>query len=206
MIQTNMERIVKNRTVLIIAHRLAAVRNCDRIIGIEDGRLVEMGTHDELHPARKGPLRAPVGAADRTGFAHDARRSEQGSRPGQSRGCRRGASASPIASSFRPLSRSWRRRPRPVRMGLLLIICAFVAVALAWSYFGRIDIIATAQGKFQPTGRVKIVQPLDTGKVLALLRREWTSCAAGRCARRTRRQRGRGGSRTICDECRFLPG
>ncbi len=57
--------------------------------------------------------------------------------------------------------------PSPVRMGLLLIICAFVAVALAWSYFGRIDIIATAQGKFQPTGRVKIVQPLDTGKVLA---------------------------------------
>ena len=52
-------------------------------------------------------------------------------------------------------------------MGLLIIICAFVAVALVWSYFGRIDIIATAQGKFQPTGRVKIVQPLDTGKVLA---------------------------------------
>jgi subfamily B ATP-binding cassette protein HlyB/CyaB len=54
MIQTNMERIVKNRTVLIIAHRLAAVRNCDRIIGIEDGRLVEMGTHDELLKHNKG--------------------------------------------------------------------------------------------------------------------------------------------------------
>jgi subfamily B ATP-binding cassette protein HlyB/CyaB len=54
MIQTNMERIVKNRTVLIIAHRLAAVRNCDRIIGIEDGRLVEMGTHDELLKQNKG--------------------------------------------------------------------------------------------------------------------------------------------------------
>lgn len=57
--------------------------------------------------------------------------------------------------------------PSPVRIGLLAIICAFAATALAWSYFGRIDIIATAQGKFQPTGRVKIVQPLDTGKVLA---------------------------------------
>jgi subfamily B ATP-binding cassette protein HlyB/CyaB len=54
MIQTNMERIVKNRTVLVIAHRLAAVRNCDRIIGIEDGRLVEMGTHDELVKRDKG--------------------------------------------------------------------------------------------------------------------------------------------------------
>jgi hemolysin D len=57
--------------------------------------------------------------------------------------------------------------PSPVRIGLLTIICAFAATALAWSYFGRIDIIATAQGKFQPTGRVKIIQPLDTGKVLA---------------------------------------
>src|SRR5947209_8509105 len=57
--------------------------------------------------------------------------------------------------------------PSPVRIALLGIICAFAAVALAWSYFGRIDIIATAQGKFQPTGRVKIIQPLDTGKVLA---------------------------------------
>jgi hemolysin D len=57
--------------------------------------------------------------------------------------------------------------PSPVRIALLGIICAFAATALAWSYFGRIDIIATAQGKFQPTGRVKVVQPLDTGKVLA---------------------------------------
>jgi hemolysin D len=57
--------------------------------------------------------------------------------------------------------------PSPVRIALLSIICAFAATALAWSYFGRIDIIATAQGKFQPTGRVKVIQPLDTGKVLA---------------------------------------
>ena len=47
--------------------------------------------------------------------------------------------------------------PSPVRIGLLAIICAFAATALAWSYFGRIDVIATAQGKFQPTGRVKII-------------------------------------------------
>jgi hemolysin D len=57
--------------------------------------------------------------------------------------------------------------PSPVRIGLLAIICAFAATTLAWSYFGRLDIIATAQGKLQPTGRVKIIQPLDTGKVLA---------------------------------------
>jgi subfamily B ATP-binding cassette protein HlyB/CyaB len=47
-IQQNMSRIVKNRTVIIIAHRLAAVRGCDRIVGMDDGRIVEIGSHDEL--------------------------------------------------------------------------------------------------------------------------------------------------------------
>lgn len=56
--------------------------------------------------------------------------------------------------------------PSPVRMGLIVIICAFVLVALLWSYFSRIDIIAVAQGKLQPTGRVKVIQPLETSRVL----------------------------------------
>ncbi|MBX5187277.1 HlyD family type I secretion periplasmic adaptor subunit [Rhizobium sp. NZLR5] len=58
--------------------------------------------------------------------------------------------------------------PSPVRLALILIICAFVTTALIWSYIGHIDIIAAAQGKIQPTGRVKVVQPLLTGKVKAL--------------------------------------
>ncbi|GLR58271.1 HlyD family type I secretion periplasmic adaptor subunit [Rhizobium indigoferae] len=58
--------------------------------------------------------------------------------------------------------------PSPVRLALIMIICAFVTTALIWSYIGRIDIIAAAQGKIQPTGRVKVVQPLLTGKVKAL--------------------------------------
>jgi subfamily B ATP-binding cassette protein HlyB/CyaB len=48
LIQRNMRRIVKNRTVVIIAHRLAAVRGCHRIVGMVDGRIVEVGTHEEL--------------------------------------------------------------------------------------------------------------------------------------------------------------
>ncbi len=47
-IQMNMQQIVRNRTVIIIAHRLAAVRPCNRIIGMVDGRIVEAGSHDEL--------------------------------------------------------------------------------------------------------------------------------------------------------------
>jgi subfamily B ATP-binding cassette protein HlyB/CyaB len=42
------------RTVLIIAHRLAAVRNCDRIISLLQGRIVEQGTHDELVKREEG--------------------------------------------------------------------------------------------------------------------------------------------------------
>jgi subfamily B ATP-binding cassette protein HlyB/CyaB len=47
-IQTNMREIVRGRTVIIIAHRLAAIRPCTRIIGMSEGRIVEMGTHAEL--------------------------------------------------------------------------------------------------------------------------------------------------------------
>ena len=53
-IQANMRQIVRNRTVIIIAHRLAAVRPCDRIIGMEDGRIVEAGPHDELIARQEG--------------------------------------------------------------------------------------------------------------------------------------------------------
>ena len=47
-IQRNMRHICKGRTVLIIAHRLSTVRQCDRIITIEQGRIIEEGKHDEL--------------------------------------------------------------------------------------------------------------------------------------------------------------
>jgi subfamily B ATP-binding cassette protein HlyB/CyaB len=47
-IQDNMRAIVQGRTVIIIAHRLAAVRPCHRIIGIDRGRIIEEGTHEQL--------------------------------------------------------------------------------------------------------------------------------------------------------------
>ncbi|MBV8166690.1 MAG: type I secretion system permease/ATPase [Alphaproteobacteria bacterium] len=47
-IQTNMRRICAGRTVLIIAHRLSAVRFADRIVTIEAGAITEDGSHDEL--------------------------------------------------------------------------------------------------------------------------------------------------------------
>lgn len=47
-IQDNMKAICQGRTVLIIAHRLSAVRDANRIIVMERGQIVEMGTHAEL--------------------------------------------------------------------------------------------------------------------------------------------------------------
>ncbi|WP_415896382.1 type I secretion system permease/ATPase [Neptuniibacter sp. QD72_48] len=47
-IQHNMASICKNRTVFIIAHRLSTVRQCDRIIVMDKGRIVESGNHDAL--------------------------------------------------------------------------------------------------------------------------------------------------------------
>ena len=47
-IQDNMKAITRGRTVLIISHRLAAVRPCHRIVAMRRGEIVEVGTHQEL--------------------------------------------------------------------------------------------------------------------------------------------------------------
>src|SRR5690606_9442780 len=44
-IQQNMQSICKGRTVIIIAHRLSAVREADRIVVVDRGQIVEQGTH-----------------------------------------------------------------------------------------------------------------------------------------------------------------
>jgi ATP-binding cassette subfamily B protein len=48
LVQEAIERLMHDRTVFIIAHRLATVRRCDRILVIEQGRIIESGTHQEL--------------------------------------------------------------------------------------------------------------------------------------------------------------
>jgi ATP-binding cassette, subfamily B, bacterial HlyB/CyaB len=53
-IQENMRAIVRGRTVIVIAHRLAAVRPCSRIIGMSQGLIVEEGTHAQLLRRRDG--------------------------------------------------------------------------------------------------------------------------------------------------------
>lgn len=47
-IQQNLSDIKRGRTTFIVAHRLSAVRDCDIIMALDDGRVIEMGSHDEL--------------------------------------------------------------------------------------------------------------------------------------------------------------
>ena len=53
LIQQALERLIKGRTTIIIAHRLSTVRNADRIVALEGSRIVETGKHEELL-AKKG--------------------------------------------------------------------------------------------------------------------------------------------------------
>ena len=47
-LQEKFERLSQGRTTIIIAHRLSTVRNADRIAVVEEGRIVELGSHEEL--------------------------------------------------------------------------------------------------------------------------------------------------------------
>lgn len=47
-VQRALDRLMKDRTVLVVAHRLSTIRNANRIVVLVNGRIVEVGTHDEL--------------------------------------------------------------------------------------------------------------------------------------------------------------
>ncbi len=47
-LQTAIEELTKNKTIIMIAHRLKTVRNADQILVVNGGKIVQQGKHDEL--------------------------------------------------------------------------------------------------------------------------------------------------------------
>ena len=58
--------------------------------------------------------------------------------------------------------------PPPLPIALIATISACALAALIWSYFGRLDVHATAPGKIEPVGYAKVIEPLDPGKIAAI--------------------------------------
>ena len=48
LVQQALDRIARDRTVVMIAHRLKTVRNASSVVVVEDGRIAQRGTHDDL--------------------------------------------------------------------------------------------------------------------------------------------------------------
>ena len=55
--------------------------------------------------------------------------------------------------------------PSPIGRAIVWLIMTFFVLAVIWAFFGRVDIVAVAQGKIIPSGRVKTIQPLEIGSV-----------------------------------------
>jgi len=53
-VQSALEELMKNRTSLIIAHRLSTIRSADKIIVMESGKIIEMGSHENLMAKKQG--------------------------------------------------------------------------------------------------------------------------------------------------------
>ena len=65
-VQAGMDQLMKGRTTFVIAHRLSTIRNSDLIIVLEQGRIIEQGTHDELIALRKRYYHLYTGNAPET--------------------------------------------------------------------------------------------------------------------------------------------
>src|ERR1700743_2542403 len=76
---------------------------------------------------------------------------------------------SPDEREFLPAALEIIEKPAsPAGRLIAMTICGAVLIALIWAVFGKIDIIATAQGKVVPIGNTKAIQPMEIGIVRAI--------------------------------------
>ena len=69
--------------------------------------------------------------------------------------------------------------PLPASRYILWAIMLFFVIGVAWASIGEVDIVAVAQGKIVPSGRVKVIQPLESGVVKRILVKDGQTVAAG---------------------------
>ncbi|MEL3890137.1 HlyD family type I secretion periplasmic adaptor subunit [Ferrovibrio sp. MS7] len=69
--------------------------------------------------------------------------------------------------------------PSPTARLFFWFMTAFLAIALAWSFIGQLDVVATAEGKLVPAGKVKLIQPLEAGIVRAIHVQDGATVRAG---------------------------
>ena len=69
--------------------------------------------------------------------------------------------------------------PNPAGRAFIWIIVSLFVFVVVWAYFGKIDIVAIAQGKILPSDRIKVVQPLEIGKVQTIHVQEGQQVKAG---------------------------
>src|SRR5438045_9783382 len=69
--------------------------------------------------------------------------------------------------------------PSPIGRAIGATIIAFFGLAVAWALLGSLDSVATAPGKISPSGRSRVIQPFETGRVRAILRHAGDKCEAG---------------------------
>ena len=69
--------------------------------------------------------------------------------------------------------------PSPTGRLLAFIIGAFFVIAVLWSFFGKVDVLATAPGRILPAGKIKVIQPLDPGMVKAIYVQDGDHVRAG---------------------------
>jgi hemolysin D len=69
--------------------------------------------------------------------------------------------------------------PSPAGRALAFIIGAFFIIAVAWAFLGKVDVLATAPGRLLPSGKIKVIQPLDPGVVHAILVQDGDHVRAG---------------------------
>ena len=69
--------------------------------------------------------------------------------------------------------------PSPIGRAIGITLIVLFCAALAWAWWGTIDIVASATGKIMPSGRIKVIQPFETGVVRAIRVQDGQAVKAG---------------------------